>query len=189
MKHGRKLIEYTDERQFYKKILGVPRCAANGVAEMELGRDSRRGTAMWWAVQYWQRIMHMSIQHPIRQCYERQKGNMRFESWAKMMKEELESMGLECIWHSQQEWDTSRLRRIIRERCNVIERQNLFSIMSEKISLAFYQEIQQKWGREEYIEVCSRNERKGLVGMKAGVWKLRGIRRRNMPPEHGELRC
>jgi hypothetical protein len=95
------------------------------MAEMELGRDNRRGKAMWVAVQYWQRIMHMDIRGPVRQCYERQKGNMRFESWEKMMKEELESIGLAYIWHSQQEWDTSRLRRIIRERCNNIERQNL----------------------------------------------------------------
>jgi hypothetical protein len=70
---------------------------------MELDRDSRRGKAMWWAVQYWQRIIHMDIQDPVRQCYEWQKGNMRFESWTKKMKEESESIGLAYIWHSQQE--------------------------------------------------------------------------------------
>jgi hypothetical protein len=47
--------------------------------------------------------MHRDIQDLVRQCYEWQKGNMRFESWAKMMKEELESIGLAYIWHSQQE--------------------------------------------------------------------------------------
>jgi hypothetical protein len=55
--------------------------------------------------------------------------------------------------------------------------------MSENMSLVFYQEMKQKWGREEYIKLCSRN---GLAWMKAGVWKLRGIRRglekRNIPP-------
>jgi hypothetical protein len=56
--------------RFCKKILGVPRCEANGVAEMELGRDSRKRKAMWLAVQCWQRIMHMDIQDPARQCYE-----------------------------------------------------------------------------------------------------------------------
>jgi hypothetical protein len=78
---------------------------------------------------------------------------MRFKSWAKKMKEELESTGLAYIWHSQQEWDTSRLRRIIRGGRNDIERQNLFSIMSKKMPLLFYQEMKQKWGREEYIEL------------------------------------
>jgi hypothetical protein len=29
--------------RFCKKILGVPRCAANGAAKIELLRDSRRG--------------------------------------------------------------------------------------------------------------------------------------------------
>jgi hypothetical protein len=88
---------------------------------------------------------------------DRKKANMRFESCAKRMIEELESVGLVYIWNSQQEWDTSRLRRIIRGRCNDIERQNLSSIMSEKMSLVFYQEMKQKWGREECIELCSRN--------------------------------
>jgi hypothetical protein len=56
--------------RFCKKILRLPRCAANGVAEMELGRYSGRGKAMWLAVKYWQRIMHMDIRDPVRQCYE-----------------------------------------------------------------------------------------------------------------------
>jgi hypothetical protein len=63
---------------FCKKILAI--CGANGTTQTELGRDSRRGKAMWLAVQYWQRIMHMDIHDPVRQCYEWQKGNTRFES-------------------------------------------------------------------------------------------------------------
>jgi hypothetical protein len=47
--------------------------------------------------------MHVDIQDLVRQCYEWQKGKMRFRSWAKKMKEELESVGLAYIWHSQQE--------------------------------------------------------------------------------------
>jgi hypothetical protein len=43
------------QERFCKKILGLSRCAANDVAEMELGGDSRRGKAMWVAV-------HMDIQ-------------------------------------------------------------------------------------------------------------------------------
>jgi hypothetical protein len=97
--------------------------------------------------------IYMDIRDPVRRCYEWQKGNMRFESWAKKMKEELESIGLVYMWHSRQEWDTNRLRRIIRERCNNIERQNLSLIMSEKMSSVLYQEVKQKWGREEDIEL------------------------------------
>jgi hypothetical protein len=39
--------------------------------------------------------------------------------------------------------------------------------MSEKRSFVFYQQMKQKWGREEYIKLCSRNERNGLAWMKA----------------------
>jgi hypothetical protein len=41
--------------RFCKKILGLPRCAVSGMSGMELGRESRRGKAMWLAVKYWQR--------------------------------------------------------------------------------------------------------------------------------------
>jgi hypothetical protein len=89
---------------------------------------------------------------------------MRFESWAKKVKEELESIGLAYIWHSQQLWGTSRLRRIIRGWCNDIERQNLFLIMSQKMSLVFYQAMKQKWGREEYINSAPEMKEMGQLG-------------------------
>jgi hypothetical protein len=40
---------------------------------------------------------------------------------------------------------------IIGERCNGIERQTLFSIMSEKILFIFYQDIKHKWGRKSVM--------------------------------------
>jgi hypothetical protein len=49
--------------------------------------------------------------------------------------------------------------------------------LSEKRLLVFYQAMKQKWDREEYIKLCSIDERNRLPWMKAGVWKLRGIRR------------
>jgi hypothetical protein len=33
------------------------------------------------------------------------------------------------------------------------------------------------WGREIYIDECTRKERMGIIWLKAGFWKLRGIRR------------
>jgi hypothetical protein len=84
--------------------------------------------------------MLVVIQDPVRECYEWQKGNMRCESWAKMRKDELECIESAHIWHSQQERSISRLNMIIRQRSNDTEMQNLFSMMSEKISLVFYRE-------------------------------------------------
>jgi len=41
-------------RRFCKKWMGVPNCAANGFAGIELGRESRRGKN---TVNYWYQIM------------------------------------------------------------------------------------------------------------------------------------
>jgi hypothetical protein len=40
--------------RFWNKILDLPMCAVNVMAEMELGRDSRRGKAIWLTFKYWQ---------------------------------------------------------------------------------------------------------------------------------------
>lgn len=59
---------------------------------------------------------------------------------------------------------------IIRGKCKDIERQNLLSNISEKISFVYYCEIKQKWGKESYADKCTRKE-----GM--GTWLKAGIRR------------
>jgi hypothetical protein len=53
-----------------KKILGISRFAANGVAELELGRDSRRGKVMSTLVKYWQRILQMDKDDLVTACYD-----------------------------------------------------------------------------------------------------------------------
>jgi hypothetical protein len=67
--------------------------------------------------------------------------------------------------------------RVVKGRCYDIERQNLFSRLSEKISLVFYQEMKQEWGREEYIDCCNRYERRCMAWWRLGIWKLRGSRK------------
>jgi hypothetical protein len=64
----------------------------------------------------------------------------------------------------------------IKERCNDIERQNLFSKIKEKSSLIFYSEMKQEWAREQHIS-CTRTDRSGLAWFKTGIWKLRGMRK------------
>jgi Holliday junction resolvase len=39
-------------------------------------------------------------------------------------------------------------------------------------SISLYHE----WGRECYVEKCTRKERMGILWWKAGIWKLRAIR-------------
>jgi phosphorylcholine metabolism protein LicD len=59
--------------KFCKKILGAPRCTANGAAAIELGRDSRRGKTMSLTLKYWQRILRMANQELVKKCYDWQK--------------------------------------------------------------------------------------------------------------------
>jgi hypothetical protein len=55
-------------------------------------------------------------------------------------------------------------------------KQNLFLRLSEKIPFAFYQEMKQERGREEYID-CNRNDRRSMAWWRLGIWKLRGSRK------------
>jgi hypothetical protein len=34
-----------------------------------------------------------------------------------------------------------------------------------------------EWGKERYIDKCTRKERMGIMWLKAGIWIVRGIRR------------
>jgi hypothetical protein len=47
-----------------------------------------------------------------------------------------------------------------------------------KCSLVLYSEIKARWGREDYVMFCKRNERSGLAFFRTGICKLRGLRSR-----------
>jgi hypothetical protein len=36
--------------------------------------------------------------------------------------------------------------------------------------------MEHSWGEEEYTEWCNKNGRKGAAWMKAGIWRVRGIK-------------
>jgi hypothetical protein len=67
------------------------------------------------------------------------------------------------IWHDLSVNTVSGICKKIKERCNNIERQNLFSKIKVKSSLIFYSEMKQEWAREKYISCYSRSERSGLA--------------------------
>jgi hypothetical protein len=81
--------------------MASPRCAENGAAEIELGRDSKRGKTMSLTLKYWQRILCMDNQELVKKCYDWQKDNIKSDSWAKRVKEELENIGLASVWQNQ----------------------------------------------------------------------------------------
>jgi hypothetical protein len=69
---GWKQIDKIHSR-FCKVILGMPRSAANNVAELELGRVSRRGKVLNRIVKYWLRLLGMDSSKLVKICYEWQK--------------------------------------------------------------------------------------------------------------------
>jgi hypothetical protein len=54
---------------------------------------------------------------------------------------------------------------------------NVSANISENISLEFYCEKKPSGVKESYIDECIRKERMGIILLKAGIWKVRGIKR------------
>jgi hypothetical protein len=104
----------------------------------------------------------------VRACCEWQINGLNVDGWAKKLKEEMEKIGLAYIWQSQSEINVS-VCKIIREICNDIERQNIFSTINENISLVFYCEMKHDWGKQSDIDECIRKERTGILWLKAGI--------------------
>jgi hypothetical protein len=61
----------------------------------------------------------------------------------------MKKIGLASIWQNQYEHNNSAMYRVVKGRCDDIKKSEFFPRLSEKISLVFYQEIKQEWGREE----------------------------------------
>lgn len=85
------------------------------------------------------------------------------------LKEEL------CGPNKQQECNLRKITKIVKDRCNGTQRQNI--ITSEEISLTLLWEINFCWGWRSHVECCVRKERNWIAWLLAGMWKLKGIRR------------
>jgi hypothetical protein len=121
--------------------------------------------------------MFLEMEEPIKQCYEVQKCNVGIKSWAMEVKEELHNMGLAFVWRKQQECNWKEMLRLVKERCNDTERQNMLAKFSDKRSLTLYRELNFLGGKKLYIECCSRKERSRIARLIAGIWQLKGVRR------------
>jgi hypothetical protein len=51
---------------FCIRIIGISNCAANGFAEMELGRESRRSKCLGRILKYWYSVMFLETEEPIK---------------------------------------------------------------------------------------------------------------------------
>jgi hypothetical protein len=93
------------------------------------------------------------------------------------VKEELHNTRLAFVSRKQQECNWKELLRLMKERCNDIERQNILAKFPEKSSLTLYRELNFSWDKKLYIECCSREERSRTAWLIARIWQLKGVRR------------
>lgn len=75
----------------------VSRCAANGITISQLGRDSGRGKVLCLAVKCWLRVLQADKEELVKGCCEWQISDLKFESWANELSEELDTVRLVCI--------------------------------------------------------------------------------------------
>jgi hypothetical protein len=91
-------------------------------------------------------------------------------------KEELHNIGLAFVWRNQQECNWKEMIRLVKVRCNDIERQKMLAKFPDKSSLTLYRELNFH-GQNLYMECCSRKQRSGITWLIAGIWQLKGVRR------------
>jgi hypothetical protein len=85
--------------RFCKIILGVSRFSANNMAELELGRDSRRGKVLSMIAKYWLCLLHTDSLEIIKMYHEWQINNLKVEGSANKLKGELEEIGRLAYCH------------------------------------------------------------------------------------------
>jgi len=81
-----------------------------------------------------------------RRSYGWKKRNIRVRSWIMELKEELYNTGLAFVWTKQRECDLTEITKIVKDRCNNIERQNILTKLEKKSSLTLYREMNFFWG-------------------------------------------
>jgi hypothetical protein len=99
---------------FCKKLVGIPNCTANGFADMEFGRESKRGKCIGQILKHWYQITCLEMEEPKKQCYEWQKSNVRVKSWAMDSKKELHNIGLAFVWSKQHECNMREMIKIVK---------------------------------------------------------------------------
>ena len=105
------------QRNFYKKVLRIPRNAAKRTHELLFVRDSRRGTILCDAIKHWIRVEQNAEVEPMRKDYDWQVGRLRVERWARRQREEMDTIGLEYIWQNAIETKIRSVCHIIKLRC------------------------------------------------------------------------
>jgi DNA-binding transcriptional regulator of glucitol operon len=59
---------------------------------------------------------------------------MKVRRWTMELKEEIYNTGLAFVWATKQECNLRNITKMLKDRCNDIERQNILAKLSEKLS-------------------------------------------------------
>ena len=71
--------------------------------------------------------MCLGIADPVKQYYEWRKGTTCARSSSMEMKGEVHNIGLAFVWTKQEECNLREIRRIVKDRCNDLEGQNILA--------------------------------------------------------------
>lgn len=74
------------------------------------------------------------------------------------LKQSLYNTGLAHVWTKQQQCNLTEITKIMEDRYNDIERQNILAQLSEKNSLTLYREINFSWGKK-CIQNCFQRQK------------------------------
>jgi hypothetical protein len=107
-------------------------------------------------------------------CYHWQINNAQYGGWAKKLEKELNKIGVGHIWRNPTENQRGTVCKEVKGRC---DDRNFFANLCDTRSLMFYRDMKLLWDREDYVMCGSRNDRMGIAWFRAGIWKLRGIRK------------
>jgi hypothetical protein len=94
-------------------------------------------------MKYWQRILQMDKDELVRVCYicSWLINNVQYDTCAKKLEKELNKIGLGHVWQNSTKNQRSRVCKEIKQRCNHVKWQNVFTNFREKRSLIFYCEM------------------------------------------------
>jgi hypothetical protein len=82
------------------------------------------------------------------------------------LSEDLNKIGLGYIWEDPKENSASRICKRIKERCNNIQRQNLFANTRENMALIFYCEMKLEWLGKKTQPVVQGTRDMGWLGLR-----------------------
>ena len=168
-----------------KKLLGVSAKTPNSFIYFELNRYPLFVDARVRVYKYWVKLLGMEEGRIPKQAYRRELREMDKENgWGKLLKENLERMGMGNIWEGQEEVVAKRASKEFKQRQIDIFWQEEHSGMEESRSRRFVTYLSFKEGheREEYLgNIRVPKFRRAITRFRFGITEIRANRRYTNP--------